>query len=239
MILAAGRGERLRPLTDHTPKPLVAVQGRPVIVYTLLRLARLGITHIVINACHLAEKLMAHLGDGSQWGVQITWSREESCLDTGGGVVNALHHMGEEPFLVVNGDILWNVALPPMLATFDRQRMDGLLGMVPPPPTGSGGDFLCDAASGQLQRAAGDPKALTYAGILVVTPAALAGYPPAPFSLNRFFDDALRAGRLRGFSLQGHWADMGTPERLAETEKMAWITDGLCGYNAGGSGCST
>ncbi len=226
MILAAGRGERLRPLTDHTPKPLVAVQGRPVIVYTLLRLARLGMTHIVINAYHLADKLVDYVGDGAQWGVQVTWSREESCLDTGGGVVNALHHMGNAPFLVVNGDILWNGDLQPMLSTFEPRQMDGLLGMVPP-PAGGGGDFLHDATTGQLKRAAGHPLGMTYAGILVVSPAALTRYPLRPFSLNRFFDDALQTGRLRGFSLGGQWADMGTPERLAQTEKMAWILEGL------------
>ncbi|MEO5363676.1 MAG: nucleotidyltransferase family protein [Magnetococcus sp. DMHC-8] len=226
MILAAGRGERLRPLTDHIPKPLVAVQGRPVIVYALLRLALLGVTRIVINACHLADQLMDHVGDGTRWGVQVTWSREQQCLDTGGGVVNALHHMGDAPFLVVNGDILWNVNLQAMLATFDPQQMDGLLGLVMP-PEGSGGDFVLDTETGQLRRAAGAANALTYSGLLMVAPQALAHYPPVPFSLNRFFDDALQNGRLRGFALQGGWADMGTPERLAKTAEMAWIPEGI------------
>ncbi|MBF0161988.1 MAG: nucleotidyltransferase family protein [Magnetococcales bacterium] len=235
MILAAGRGERLRPLTDQIPKPMVRVQGRPVIVHTLLRLAHLGITRIVINACHLADKLIEYVGDGSPWGVQVTWSREACCLDTGGGVVNALHHMGDAPFLVVNGDILWNCDLRPMLAYFDPARMDGVLGMVAS-PAGEGGDFLCDPSSGQLQRAKADPNSLTYAGILVVAPAALRHYPLAPFSLNRFFDDALLAGRLRGFPLRGQWADMGTPERLAKTAQMDWISDDLCVYNTAGGG---
>lgn len=225
MILAAGRGERLRPLTDQIPKPLVAVQGQPVIAYTLLRLARLGIRRIIINAYHLADKLVDYVGDGAQWGVQVVWSREEKCLDTGGGVVNALHLMEPAPFLVINGDILWNMDLQPMLSTFDPECMDGLLGMVA--PQAGGGDFLCDPKTGQLQRAAGDLNSMTYAGILVVGAEALASYPLAPFSLNRFFDDALRAGRLRGVPLQGHWADMGTPERLANVQKMTWILDGL------------
>lgn len=225
MILAAGRGERLRPLTDQIPKPLVAVQGQPVIAYTLLRLARLGIQQIVINAYHLADKLVDYVGDGARWGVQVVWSREERCLDTGGGVVNALHLMEPAPFLVINGDILWDVDLKPMLSTFDPDRMDGLLGMVA--PQAGGGDFLCDPQTGQLQRARGLPTSMTYSGILVVAPEALTAYPLAPFSLNRFFDDALQAGRLRGFPLQGHWADMGTPERLANAQKMTWILDGL------------
>ncbi|MBF0097526.1 MAG: nucleotidyltransferase family protein [Magnetococcales bacterium] len=227
MILAAGRGERLRPRTDHTPKPLIAVQGRPVIVYTLLRLAKLGITRIVINAHHLADQLIEQIGDGQQWGVQVAWSREHECLDTGGGIVNALHLMDpQHPFLVVNGDILWNLALPPLLAAFDPQHMDGLLGLVTPMETGSG-DFLCNPDSGQLQRAKGDPHALTYAGILMVNPGALRPYPNTPFSLNRFFDDALQQDRLRGLPLQGGWADMGTPQRLANCEKMTWIPEGI------------
>ncbi|MEO5338988.1 MAG: nucleotidyltransferase family protein [Magnetococcus sp. MYC-9] len=226
MILAAGRGERLRPLTDRIPKPLVEVQGSPVIVYTLMRLARVGVRRVVINAYHLADKLIDCIGDGAAWGVEVTWSREATCLDTGGGVVNALHHMGSEPFLVVNGDIVWNVNLPELLSAFDPQRMDALLGLVAPPPGGRG-DFMCDPQSGQLQRAAGDPRSMTYSGMLVVTPAALTRYPLAPFSLNRFFDDALLTGRARGFLLQGQWADMGTPERLAAAEEMTWIRAGL------------
>ena len=230
MILAAGRGERLRPLTDHTPKPLVSVQGQPVIVYTLLRLAQLGVTRIVINAYHLADKLIEYVGDGTPWGVQVMWSQENHYLDTGGGVVNAMHLMDNAPFLVVNGDILWNVDLQPMLARFDPRHMDGLLGMVARQEDG-GGDFLCDKQSGRLQRAKGNPHSMTYSGILMVTAKALAHYPLAPFSLNRFFDDALLTGRLQGFPLHGQWADMGTPERLAKTEQMGWILDGLCGYN--------
>lgn len=225
MILAAGRGERLRPLTDTIPKPLVEVQGQPVIAYTLQRLARLGVTRIVINAFHLADKLVAYVGDGARWGVQVSWSQEKECLDTGGGIRNALHLMEPTPFLVVNGDILWNTDLRPMLSAFDPARMDGLLGMVA--PQAGGGDFLCDPRSGALQRAARDPNSMTYSGILLLAPDALAPYPLAPFSLNRFFDDALRVGRLRGIPLQGEWADMGTPERLAETQKMTWIPTGL------------
>ncbi|WP_130471243.1 nucleotidyltransferase family protein [Candidatus Magnetaquicoccus inordinatus] len=227
MILAAGRGERLRPLTDRIPKPLIPVQGRPVLVYTLLRLAKMGITQIVINAHHLAEQLMEQIGNGEQWGVELSWSREEQCLDTGGGIVNALHLMDpQEPFLVVNGDILWNLDLQPLLQSFDRQRMDGLLGLVPPLEAESG-DFLYTPHTHRLQRAKKHPQALTYAGILLVSPAALAPYPNTPFSLNRFFDDALQQDRLRGLPLQGGWADMGTPQRLANCEKMTWIPEGV------------
>lgn len=256
MVLAAGRGERLRPLTDHTPKPLVIVQGQPVIVHTLLRLAQLGIAHVVINACYLADKLIDYVGDGAAWGVQVTWSREKACLDTGGGVVHALHHMGEAPFLVVNGDILWNMDLRPLLEAFDPQTMDALLGVVSN-PVDSDGDFCCrtEACSSSHRQGRASPpyhhgakknhhplatlslrrvadcsanekqKSVTYSGIQVLSPQALGRYSEEPFSLNLFYDDALQAGRLRGLFLQGHWADMGTPERLKRVQKMGWTLD--------------
>ena len=235
MILAAGRGERLRPLTDHTPKPLVSVQGQPVIAHTLARLARLGAKKVVINACHLAEKLVHYVGDGSTWGVHVQWSLEEKCLDTGGGVVHALHHMGTTPFLVINGDILWDMDLRPLLATFDPKTMGGLLGVVETPPN-ERRDFLFSTKTGQLQRAAHglpnrpmneDQKGVTYSGIQVLRPQALAHYPDEPFSLNRFYDDALQAGQLRGLRLHGQWADMGTPERLKKVRKMGWTSGTL------------
>lgn len=255
MILAAGRGERLRPLTDHRPKPLVIVQGRPVIEHTLLRLARLGIHHVVINACYLAEKLMAHVGDGAAWGVRVTWSHEESCLDTGGGVVHALHHVGQAPFLVINGDILWHMDLTPLLTAFNPNTMDGLLGVIatpadntvdfllgthevssphtildPQPPLPFHNPQANPGTTGPLWRAAGrsankNQKKVTYTGIQVLRPQALATYPDEPFSLNRFYDDALKTGRLRGLCLHGSWTDMGIPERLALAQKMGWTLD--------------
>lgn len=236
MILAAGRGERLRPLTDHQPKPLVKVRGRPVIDYTLEHLARLNIRHVVINACYLAEQLMDYVGDGSAWNIAVTWSHEKSCLDTGGGVVHALCHVGDLPFLVVNGDILWTLDLRPLLTTFDVHSMDGLLALVTT-PTDREADFLYtepDPSSqnraGFLVRAAGRPvekdqKRVTYSGIQVLRPQALSEYPDTPFSLNRFYDDALTRGRLRGLWLPGRWSDMGTIERLEKAQKYEWTSD--------------
>ena len=232
MILAAGRGERLRPLTNHTPKPLIKVRGQPVIAYTLTRLAELGIKKVVINACYLAEKLTHYVGDGSNWGVKIHWSHEQQCLDTGGGVVQALPHVGPEPFLVVNGDILWNMDLTPLLAAFDPQTMDGLLAVVKRPDQHQG-DFyyhelpIGNGTTGQLQRIKDNPDRInqtivTYSGIQVLRPQAFVGYHDSPFSLNRFYDASLQMDRLRGILLDGKWADMGTPERLEKAEKIGW-----------------
>lgn len=236
MILAAGRGERLRPLTQHLPKPLVAVQGRPVIEHTLIRLAQLGIRRVVINACYLADALIRHVGDGSNWGLSVVWSHETRCLDTGGGVVYALPHVGEAPFLVINGDILWTMDLRPFLATFDKQRMDALLGVVQTPAERSG-DFLFSqeerpdrVQTGRLERAKGRTgqdhhPLVTYTGIQLLRPQSFSRYTAQPFSLNRFYDDALRMDRLRGFLLHGRWADIGTPERLAHAQKIRWTSE--------------
>ncbi|MBF0153034.1 MAG: nucleotidyltransferase family protein [Magnetococcales bacterium] len=217
VILAAGRGTRLRIYTDRMPKPLVPVCGRPVIEYTLLQLAALGIRQVVINAWHLADMLIAHIGDGSAWRLAVTWSREESLMETGGGLRLALPLLGDEPVLVINGDILWRLDLLPLLAGFDPARMDGLLALVDNPPDGEG-DFSL-APEGRLRRDRGGATALTYAGIQVIHPQALRPYPLEPFSLNRLYDDSMQAGRLFGLHLQGAWADIGTPERLARAER--------------------
>ncbi|MBF0177668.1 MAG: nucleotidyltransferase family protein [Magnetococcales bacterium] len=217
MILAAGRGTRLRAYTDRMPKPLVPVQGRPVIDHTLHRLAAMGLRQVVINAWHLADLLMAHIGDGSAWGLQVTWSRETVLMETGGGLRQALPLLGEEPFLVINGDILWNLDLTPLLTAFAPASMDALLALVDNPLAEHGDFALTD--DGRLRRDRESPNALTYAGIQVCHPHALAPYPCEPFSLNRLFDDSMAKGRLYGLHLTGAWADIGTPERLAHAEK--------------------
>ncbi|MBF0625982.1 MAG: nucleotidyltransferase family protein [Magnetococcales bacterium] len=220
MILAAGRGTRLKELGRHTPKPLITVGDRAVIEHTLAALADQGFREIVINAHHLAERLMERVGDGSRWGVRVTWSAEDVLMNTGGGIRQALPLLGHDPFLTVNGDILWETALTSLTAVFAPGVMDGLLGLVPNPPDGLG-DFLL-AADGRLTRASpGLPGALTYSGIQVLRPGALSPYPVSPFPLNRFHDDVIAAGRLHGRLLPGRWADMGTPERL-ERARRDW-----------------
>ncbi|MEO5366147.1 MAG: nucleotidyltransferase family protein [Magnetococcus sp. WYHC-3] len=219
MILAAGRGTRLAQWTVHTPKPLVPVRGVPVIERTLWRLAALGFSHVVINVHHLGDKLRAALGDGSRFGLELHWSVETELLETGGGVRQALPLLGREPVFIINGDILWAVDVTPLLAGFQRESMDMLLALVPPPQ--GQGDFLCDAA-GRLTRAPSAPGAWTYAGLQVLDPRCLEPCPLAPFSLNRVFDQSARQGRLFGHPLSGPWMDMGSPEQLATAERT-WV----------------
>lgn len=224
MILAAGRGERLRPLTDHLPKPMVEVAGRSILEHTVRRVKALGVERVVINAWHLADTLMAFVGDGRPWGVQIVWSREERLLDTGGGVRKALPMLGDQPVLLINGDVLWELDVTQLWERFDEQRMDGLLALVPDPPYKKS-DFLLATPEGKLVRARQQTGGHTYAGIMVFRPAALSVYPLEPFSLNRFFDDAMARGTLFGLPLSGRWADMGTPQRLAQAQKE-WLKGG-------------
>ncbi|MEO5334514.1 MAG: nucleotidyltransferase family protein [Magnetococcus sp. YQC-5] len=225
MILAAGLGKRLRPLTDTIPKPMVEVGGRPLLEQTLIQLSDLGLDRVVINVHHLAERIMDPIGDGSSLGVRVVWSKEDSLLDTGGGVCNALPLLGHDPFLAVNGDVAWWMDLRPLIAAFDPDSMDALLGLVPAPgdpsETGKQFDFVLEDDLGRLRRAGKETKGHVYSGIQIMTPMALTPYPVLPFSLNRFYDDAMARGRLFGMPLVGFWADIGTPERLTAA-RGAW-----------------
>ncbi|MBF0188629.1 MAG: nucleotidyltransferase family protein [Magnetococcales bacterium] len=217
MILAAGKGSRLKEITNDTPKPLVKVAGKPVIERTLSQLAVLGIKEIIINVWYLGDQLIDAIGNGERFGVTIKWSREERLMNTGGGVRQALSLLGDAPFLAVNGDILWDLDLAPILDHFDSQRMDALLGLIPN-PDGFKGDFTL-TSSGALERTAG---AFTYSGIQILSPSALQPFPIEPFSLNSFYDKALLTKRLHGSVLDGRWTDMGTPQRL-EMAHREWV----------------
>lgn len=219
MILAAGRGERLGEWTEHIPKPLVKVSGLPVIEHTLIRLSRLKVKNVIINTWYLADKLIAFVGDGSKWGLQVLWSHETCCLNTGGGVVRALRYLGNEPFLAINGDILWDMELTSMITSY-RASMHGLLGLVSNPDYAKG-DFL-HQEDGRLLRGVGHRESLTYSGIQLLNPKAFSGYEETPFSLNRFYDHALKEGKLYGVRLPGRWADMGTPDRLEKVKNERW-----------------
>ena len=152
------------------------------------------------------------------WGVEVVWSREDRLLNTGGGVRNALPKLGEAASILVNGDVLWDLDLRPLLADFDEKKMDAILGLITNPPYKKS-DFLCPSAGGPLLRAHEIAGGYTYSGIMIFRPQALMKYPLEPFSLNRFFDDAMAVERLSGLPLSGRWADMGTPERLAQVQK--------------------
>lgn len=213
MLLAAGRGERMRPLTDQCPKPLLPVAGRPLIVWHLERLAAAGLRDVVINLSWLGEQIAAALGDGARHGVRITYSREPwPALETGGGLLQALPLLGDGPFLLVNGDVFTDIpfgelALPPG----DLAH----LVLVPNPPHHPRGDFHLDADG----RIVDDPgERLTYSGVAVIDPALFDGATPGRFPLLPWLLKARAAGRLGGRRHAGRWLDIGTPERLAQLD---------------------
>ncbi|HXH04449.1 MAG TPA: nucleotidyltransferase family protein [Candidatus Competibacteraceae bacterium] len=210
MILAAGRGERMRPLTDHTPKPLLVAGGKPLIVHHIEALAAAGLRELVINLGHLGERIAAALGDGARWGVRIAYSPEPpGALETGGGIHQALPLLGNEPFAVINGDIWCDYPYARL-----PQRPAGLahLLLVDNPPHHPQGDFaLCD---GRV-RADGEAR-LTYSGIAVLDPRLFAGCTPGRFPLAPLLRAAMAQDAVSGERHRGAWADIGTPQRLEE-----------------------
>jgi MurNAc alpha-1-phosphate uridylyltransferase len=220
MLLAAGRGERMRPLTDHTPKPLLRVAGVTLIEHHIEALARAGFHELVINHAHLGAQLMATLGDGTAYGVHIDYSAEPpGALETGGGIFNALPLLGEAPFLVVNADI-WTefdfAALP-------RSSVDlAHLVLVDNPAHHPEGDFALE--DGRVR--ADGPARLTFSGIGVYRPALFAGSPGGSFPLAPLLRRAMAAGQVSGERFAGAWFDIGTPERLAAVNR--WV-DEHCG----------
>ncbi|HEX9628295.1 MAG TPA: nucleotidyltransferase family protein [Acidiferrobacterales bacterium] len=213
MILAAGRGERMRPLTDVLPKPLLAAGGRSLIEHLIDALARAGIERIVVNHAHLGESIEQRLGDGGGYGVRIDYSHEgESALETGGGIFRALPLLDSDPFLVVNGDIWTDYP-------FDRlpTELAGLahLVMVDNPVHHPEGDFALGA--GHVRQA--DTGRLTFSGIGVYRHALFAGCRPGRFPLAPLLRDAMARGQVSGEHYTGRWWDVGTPERLAELDR--------------------
>lgn len=208
MILAAGRGERMRPLTDHTPKPLLQVGGKPLIVWHLERLAAAGFQDIVINHAHLGAQIESALGDGSQWGVCIQYSPEKIALETAGGIANAMPLLGNAPFLVVNGDVYTDIdfgtlkLVPPNLAH---------LVMVNNPPQHAAGDFAL--SSGKLS--ADGTEKLTFSGIGIYLPSLFASIVRGDAAkLAPLLKAAMAQGLVSGSHHRGAWHDIGTPERL-------------------------
>ena len=215
MILAAGKGERMRPLTLTTPKPLVRVGGVPLIEYHLKALAMAGFTEVVINHAWLGQQIEDHLGDGSRFGLTIQYSPEGEPLETGGGIFRALPLLGDQAFVVVNGDI-W--------ADYDftrlRQPLAGLahLVLVDNPDHHPSGDFTL--VDGQVRDALPDAATLTYSGIAVLHPQLFAGCTDGAFKLAPLLREAMAQGRVSGERLHGQWVDVGTHERLAQVEHL-------------------
>ncbi|MEE4292532.1 MAG: nucleotidyltransferase family protein [Xanthomonadales bacterium] len=208
MILAAGRGERLRPLTDRMPKPLVEIHGKPLIVHHIEALSGAGFREIVINHCHLGDMLMDALGDGSEWGVNIHWSGERpAALETGGGIFQALSLLGNGPFLAVNGDIWTDYPFARLRAVkCDRAH----LVMVPNPAHNAAGDFSLQHAVVREK----DGQRLTFSGIAVYHPRLFNGCEPGRFSVVPLLRKAMRQQIVTGERYDGEWSDIGTLERL-------------------------
>ena len=210
MILAAGRGERMRPLTDRTPKPLLEVGGQPLIVWHLERLAAAGFREIVINHAHLGAQIETRLGNGSHWGLSIAYSAEGTALETAGGIARALPLLGDAPFAVINGDIYtdYNFArLENVLAL----QVEAHLVLVDNPPQHAQGDFCLH---GDRLVAIGQQR-LTFAGIAVYRPQVFAGISPdRPTRLAPLLQVMIDQKTVSGEHHHGIWHDIGTPERL-------------------------
>jgi MurNAc alpha-1-phosphate uridylyltransferase len=223
MILAAGRGERMRPLTDHTPKPLLPAGGKPLIVWHIERLARAGITELVINHAHLGHQIEDALGDGSPFGVRIAYSDEGKALETAGGIANALPLLGDAPFAVVNGDIWCDFDFAQLSARAATMQANGDMAhliLVDNPSHHPNGDFLL--YEGRVlptddQRP--NNSKLTFSGIGIYQPELFSGIPRGSVApLAPLLREQIAAGRVSGEHHRGLWVDVGTPQRLAELD---------------------
>ena len=214
MILAAGRGERMRPLTDATPKPLLLAGGKPIIQHTIEQLVSAGFTEIVINIAHLGQQLKQTLGNGNQFGASIAYSDEgETALETAGGIINALPLLGKEPFLVVNGDIANDFDFSSLR---QHQKCDlAHLVLIPNPQHHCEGDFHL-STNGQLS--VNGLNRLTYSGIGVYSPELFENTAPGKIKLAPLLRQAMKLNRVSGEKFDGFWMDIGTPERLNDLD---------------------
>lgn len=225
MILAAGRGERMRPLSDTTPKPLLAVNGKPLIAWQLIALARAGIRDVVINVSHLGDRMIDAIGDGAAYGVRVQWSREAEPLETAGGIATATPLLPDGPALVVSGDIWTKFEYARLLSVASAMRDDASaprvhLVMVPNPPYHPAGDFvLARDARGELRVKTGDGPRLTYGNIGVYDTALFRELQRgARLKLLPLLLDWIAAGRVSGELYEGPWENVGTPADLARLD---------------------
>ena len=227
MVLAAGLGLRMQPLTDHQPKPMIKVAGRPLIDWALARIADAGVSNAVVNLHYLGDHIQAHLKDRTA--PSITFSPEDPILETGGGIEQALAQLGPAPFFACNSDGLWldgkQNALTRLAQTWDNNAMDCVL-LLHDPACAMGydgpGDFSI-ASDGKLTRRADAPenKAYVFTGVQLLHPRLFAHAPGGAYSLNILYDRALAAGRLYGLVHDGEWFHVGTPQARDDTE--AWL----------------
>ncbi len=218
MILAAGLGKRMRPLTDNTPKPLLLCAGKPLIVYHIEALVAVGVTDIVINHAYLGEQIESTLGDGSSFGASINYSPEKEPMNTGAGIANALPLLGDEPFILTNGDVWTDYNYGQLTSqTVDLAH----LVMVSNPEHNPQGDFSL-MKNGRLlpDRNSADGVALTYSGISLLHPKLFAFCPRGPFPLRQPLIEAMKEHQVSAEHHQGAWTDVGTPERLEILEQQ-------------------
>ncbi|MDA0997018.1 MAG: nucleotidyltransferase family protein [Proteobacteria bacterium] len=223
MLLAAGLGKRMRPLTDSIPKPMVPFMGRPLIDHALDRLAEAGVKRAVVNLHYFPNQIRNHLANRTD--IEIVYSDEPELLETGGGVKKALPLLGDAPFFAVNSDAIWlnggTDTLGRLAELWNSERMDALLllqSTVDAHGYHGPGDFTADPDGRVARRAESEVTPWLFAGVEIIDPKAFADTPDGPFSLNVIFDRTLRAGRLYGMVHDGEWFHIGSPEGLAEAE---------------------
>ena len=224
MVLAAGLGKRMRPITDTIPKPLVPIAGKTLLDRSLDALAAAGVEKAVVNAHHFADQIRCHVAARSAPRIVIS-DESAALLDSAGGIVKALPELGSAPFYIINADTFWidraGSNLARLALAWDAARMDILVMLVDPADaTGhpKGTDFMI-AADARLSRAGNRPGGLIYAGAAIVEPRIFAGATAEPHSLNVYFDSAIAAGRLCGMKMDGHWITVGTPDAIPLAEQ--------------------
>ena len=226
LLLAAGLGTRLRPITDTLPKPLIPVAGRSLLDRCLDRLVEAGVTRAVVNIHWLGEKIRDHLRQRHDIAITIS-DESDLLLETGGGIARALPLLGDAPFIAVNADLIWrdsnHNSLHDLAAAFDPAAMDAILLLQPRErATGYGGpgDFERDQAGRLIRRGSKPQASFVYTGVQILHPRLFASCPEGPFSLNLLYDDAIAAGRLHGIVHDGDWMDVGTHDGLAAAEAL-------------------
>lgn len=221
MILAAGRGERMRPLTDHTPKPLLQVGGKPLIQWHIERLVRAGITELIINLAWLGDQIQQTLGDGSQYGASISYSHESTALETAGGIAQALPFFQDQAFLVINGDVWcdWDPAQARTVATAMSDDTLAWLLLVDNPAQHPEGDFELHASGQVTDKTSQGSDALTFSGTGIYRPALFAAITAQKAAaLAPLLRQAMHKQQVRGNRHTGAWVDVGTPQRLAQLD---------------------
>ena len=209
MILAAGLGSRMRPLTDHTPKPMLKVAGKPLIEHQVIKLVEAGVKQVVINTAYLAEQIEEYLGDGSRLGCEIQYSREDEPLETGGGIFKALPKLGKTPFILVNGDVWHELDYTHLVA----KNMNSLahLVLVTNPDFNVSGDFYLQEGQANTMH---EGESLTFSGISILHPELFTGCEPGTFKLAPLLKRAMDNEQVTAEKYTGYWLDVGTPQRL-------------------------